>query len=160
MTDMESIWDEEYIEAKEDRYTSPGLEESNWQILSQPLIYSNSFTSLGDSLLLPVNRDEEIKKEEYDVEISKMMKNPDVYDKMTLMMMSIYLELVDDICVETCFEMHKKLKRGQLCLNCDSVYADTISKPNCDIFGQNVEELKKGDSFECDNCKRIVTASR
>lgn len=37
-------------------------------------------------------------------------------------MLSIYMELIDDECLEVCFEEHRKLKLGLLCLNCDSVY--------------------------------------
>jgi len=78
----------------------------------------------------------------------------------SLLVMSIYLELVDDLCLETCFEMHRKLKLGLLCLNCDSVYSDVITRPNCDIFGQTINEIQNTESFECVNCKRMVMASR
>jgi hypothetical protein len=75
-------------------------------------------------------------------------------------MTSIYLELLDDIVLDIAFEMHRKLKLGLLCLNCDSVYSDVIHKSGCDIFGQTATEISSSDSFECVNCKRLVVASR
>jgi len=58
------------------------------------------------------------------------------------------------------FEMHRKLKLGLLCLNCDSVYSDVINRPGYDIFGQSITEIQNSESFECLNCKRSVVASR
>ena len=75
-------------------------------------------------------------------------------------MSTIYLELLDDIVMDVCFEMHRKLKLGLLCLNCDSLYSDVIHKSGCDIFGQSSTEISTIDSFECVNCKRVVVASR
>jgi len=74
---------------------------------------------------------------------------------------SVYMELVDEICFELCFEMHKNLKLGYLCLNCDSIYSDVISRTGFDIFGQTVNDIQSNsESFECVNCKRLVVAAR
>jgi SAGA-associated factor 11 len=84
------------------------------------------------------------------------------------------MELVDDVCLDVCFEAHKNWKAGLLCLNCDSVYSgnhifevmplisliDVINKPNCDVFGQTANEIQNTESFECLNCKRTVAATR
>jgi len=77
------------------------------------------------------------------------------------LLLTVFLELLDEICLEVCFEMHKKLKLQLLCLNCDSVYSDVVCRSGCDIFGQTPNDIQNNtEAFECVNCKRTVMAGR
>jgi len=55
--------------------------------------------------------------------------------------------------------MHKKLKTGLLCLNCDSVNETTI-RPGEDIFGHPQSHQMATENCECCNCSRTLIASR
>lgn len=75
--------------------------------------------------------------------------------------MGLYLDQIDDICLEVCFEMHKKLKCGLLCIECDSEFSDIICKPGHDIFGHTQSDIQNtNECFTCVNCSRVVVASR
>lgn len=67
-------------------------------------------------------------------------------------------EIIDDLTMEIVFEMHKKLKLGQLCLSCNSI--ETVDRAGYDIFGQVVSRTPTAEAFECINCKRQVHPSR
>mmetsp|Transcript_26452 Transcript_26452/g.37243 ORF Transcript_26452/g.37243 Transcript_26452/m.37243 type:complete len:268 (-) Transcript_26452:20-823(-) len=75
--------------------------------------------------------------------------------------MGLYLDQIDDICLEICFELHKKLKCGQLCVDCDYDFSDIVCKPGHDIFGHTQSDMQNtNECFTCVNCSRIVVASR
>jgi len=68
--------------------------------------------------------------------------------------------VLSDIILEVAFEMHKKLKTGLLCLNCDSLNSEMVTRPGVDIFGQPQGQLMISDNCECCNCSRTLIASR
>lgn len=68
--------------------------------------------------------------------------------------------ILDEITMETGFEMHKKLKLGFLTQNSESIYSDVVVRAGHDIFGQHIDGSVADTKFECPNCKRTVVASR
>lgn len=47
-------------------------------------------------------------------------------------MTSMYSEIVDELSEEVCFEMHRKLKLGLMCVNCESMYSgNTLCFHSC-----------------------------
>jgi len=136
------------------------------QLVSQPQIedYDIEDKELKISPILDIILKQDQKLEQLkqaNVRIQELMQqeSPEIH-QLSIMLMSVYLELVDDICLETCFEMHKKVKLGLLCVNCDTVASDIINKPGLDIFGQTINDIQTTESFECVNCRRSVMASR
>jgi len=78
----------------------------------------------------------------------------------TDLVLEIYTEILDEISTEVCFDIHKQLKLGSLCLNCDSVL-DFVDKPGSDVFGQLTSaQRSSNESFDCPHCSRPVIASR
>lgn len=72
-------------------------------------------------------------------------------------MRNTFLELLDELSTEVAFDMHRKLKTGQLCLNCSAI--DLVDKSGFDVYGQSIKSAPS-EVFECINCKRQVNASR
>jgi hypothetical protein len=72
----------------------------------------------------------------------------------------VYDEVLSDVILEVAFEMHKKLKTGVLCVNCNHTYIDMVNRAGYDIYGQAQSQLIAADNCECCNCSRTVTASR
>lgn len=73
-------------------------------------------------------------------------------------------EIAQDImqfCInEIAFEVHKTLKMGQFCLNCDGgCQSDFVQKSGYDLFGQPIKATIN-ETFTCAHCKRSVVASR
>eukprot|EP01119_Soliformovum_irregulare_P022287 TRINITY_DN7597_c2_g1_i1.p1 TRINITY_DN7597_c2_g1~~TRINITY_DN7597_c2_g1_i1.p1 ORF type:complete len:231 (+),score=60.52 TRINITY_DN7597_c2_g1_i1:41-733(+) len=78
--------------------------------------------------------------------------------QLSTLMSSIYLELVDELSLEVCFDVHKQYKVGSHCLDCDATMPS--NQPGTDIFGQTASDIGVLDSFECLNCGRAVSATR
>eukprot|EP00026_Physarum_polycephalum_P006845 Phypoly_transcript_06898.p1 GENE.Phypoly_transcript_06898~~Phypoly_transcript_06898.p1 ORF type:complete len:517 (+),score=129.38 Phypoly_transcript_06898:104-1654(+) len=72
----------------------------------------------------------------------------------------IFEEILADEILNLTFEVHRKLKTGALCLNCDSADPNIVNRSGYDIFGQTHNQLSVVETFECTNCSRPVVASR
>lgn len=75
--------------------------------------------------------------------------------------MSIYEELVDDVILGTCFEVHRSVKLGILFLDeatDDEKKYEIVDEVGLDVFGQ--VPLKKQFECVCPNCQRNLAASR
>uniref|UniRef100_UPI00358FE1E4 ataxin-7-like protein 3 isoform X2 n=1 Tax=Myxine glutinosa TaxID=7769 RepID=UPI00358FE1E4 len=75
----------------------------------------------------------------------------------------IFAELIDDVCLGLCFEVHRSAKCGFFFL--DDVDAESmqefeiVDKAGVDIFGQVYNQCKNRDC-ECPNCGRTIAAAR
>ncbi|XP_050035136.1 ataxin-7-like protein 3 isoform X1 [Dermacentor andersoni] len=75
--------------------------------------------------------------------------------------MSIFEELVDDVILGTCFEVHRSVKLGILFLDeatDDEKKYEIVDEVGLDVFGQ--VPLKKQFECVCPNCQRNLAASR
>jgi len=73
------------------------------------------------------------------------------------MAFSIFVDLIDEILLDICFDIHKKAKLGLLCPSCDVLNTD----PHYDVFGQKISSLKaSSETIECPNCANLVVSSR
>uniref|UniRef100_A0A8C4RBV0 Ataxin-7-like protein 3 n=1 Tax=Eptatretus burgeri TaxID=7764 RepID=A0A8C4RBV0_EPTBU len=75
----------------------------------------------------------------------------------------IFAELIDDVCLGLCFEVHRSAKCGFFFL--DDMDAESmqefeiVDKAGVDIFGQVYNQCKNRDC-ECPNCGRTIAAAR
>lgn len=75
--------------------------------------------------------------------------------------LSIFNDLVDDVILGTCFEVHRSVKLGLLFLDEapeDEKKYEIVDEVGLDVFGQ--VPLKKQFECVCPNCQRNLAASR
>jgi len=74
-------------------------------------------------------------------------------------MLGVASTIIDDLTLEVCFEVHKKLKTGRICPKCSTQLLGTSSSG--DIFGTNPNNYVP-ESVTCLNkdCERNLAASR
>jgi len=71
-------------------------------------------------------------------------------------------DIINELSIEVCFEVHHKLKTGRVCQDCEAKWSlNTIDYNDIDIFGQNMNNYTPR-SFGCKNegCNRVISASR
>jgi len=76
--------------------------------------------------------------------------------------LSVVDDMINELSMEICFEVHKKLKTGCVCQKCEAKWAsNTIDFSDVDIFGKNMNNYTP-EAFACNNegCKRVIAASR
>jgi len=73
--------------------------------------------------------------------------------------LSVVDDLINELSMEICFEVHKKLKTGRVCRKCETKWAS--KKSDTDIFGKSMNNYTP-ESFTCNNegCNRVIAASR
>ncbi|XP_053207220.1 ataxin-7-like protein 3 [Panonychus citri] len=78
--------------------------------------------------------------------------------------LSIYNEILDEILLGVCFEIHRASKLGFLFIDESSPQEDQkyviIDERGLDIFGQAHTQMKKQFECICPNCQRSLAASR
>ncbi|XP_015788667.1 ataxin-7-like protein 3 isoform X1 [Tetranychus urticae] len=83
---------------------------------------------------------------------------------MSNIVLTIYNDILDEILLGVCFEIHRASKLGFLFIDESSPKEDEkyviIDERGLDIFGQAHTQMKKQFDCTCPNCQRSLAASR
>jgi len=88
-------------------------------------------------------------------------QSEDTYDKLSQI---IFDDLLNEIVLGLCFQMHRSSKLGFLFIDESNIddekkYA-IVNEKGCDVFGYNTNQIKRQCECICPTCQRPISAQR